>query len=315
MLEKRQLFIFLGLICLLQVMTFHSLLGRITYTISKPLVFKSIHQSVMYSITASNLVIDNVNSDTIYALSSGPMIKCGVAVIRMSGPKAKQCLQNLLKSPNTNNLTLTELNLEPRRATLRKLYCPQTKELIDQALILYFPSPRSFTGEDVIEYQVHGSRAVILSLFSAFEYIDKQLHQIRPAERGEFTRRAFENDCMDLTEVEGLNDLLEADTAMQRVQALKQMGGYMKSIFENWRQELISCLAHTEAVIDFGDDDRESDIDDSAIYALVPRIEKLVSELKRFMEDGRRGEIVREGVKIALGNVYFLSLLLEMLTI
>jgi tRNA modification GTPase len=148
--------------------------------------------------------------------------------------------------------------------------------MLDHALVLWFPGPRSFTGEDIVELHCHGGRAVILGLFSALEDLEiKGGNRIRPAEQGEYTRRAFENGRMDLTEVEGLADLLAADTTEQRKQALKQMDGYLKESFEAWREELLGCLAHTEAVIDFGDDDREDDINDSAMWALIPRIKKL----------------------------------------
>jgi len=123
---------------------------------------------------------------------------------------------------------------------------------------------------------------------------------IRPAERGEFTRRAFDNGRLDLTEVEGLADLLEAETSLQRTQALRQMEGHLRSTFETWRAELVRGLAHTEAVIDFGDDDREDDVNDSALDALMPRIGDLASAIQGHLLDGRRGELVREGVRIAL---------------
>jgi tRNA modification GTPase len=148
--------------------------------------------------------------------------------------------------------------------------------MLDHALVLWFPGPRSFTGEDVVELHCHGGRAVILGIFAALEELENGGKQrIRPAERGEFTRRAFDNGRMDLTEVEGLADLLAADTSEQRKQALKQMDGYLKDSFEGWRKELVGCLAHTEAVIDFGDDDREEDVNDSAMWALIPRVRKL----------------------------------------
>ena len=142
--------------------------------------------------------------------------------------------------------------------------------MLDQALLLWMPGPRSFTGEDVVEIHVHGSRAVVLGVFSALEYLDNPANNrgIRAAERGEFTRRAFDNGRMDLTEIEGLSDLLDADTSLQRKQALKQMDGHLSARFERWRSILLKCLAHTEAVIDFGDDDREDDIDDSGKFGL-----------------------------------------------
>ena len=207
--------------------------------------------------------------DTIFALSSGPLTKTGVAVIRLSGPRSANCLQRLTPGGKLP---------EPRRASLRKLFCPKTGELLDSALVLWMPGPKSFTGEDVVELHVHGSRAVVVGVFEAFEFLDNEAQAsgtgttgssaglemglgsscggIRAAERGEFTRRAFGNGRMDLTEVEGLADLLSADTALQRTQALRQMEGHLRATFEGWRAELVRALAFTEAVIDFGDDDR-----------------------------------------------------------
>lgn len=195
--------------------------------------------------------------DTIYALSSGPITKTGVAVIRISGQLSSLCMELLLRGSRTS------VNMpKPRLASLRYLYIPCTEEVLDQSLVLWFPGPRSFTGEDVVELHVHGSRAVIQSVFAALEIIDKlalqareeTLHSqestfiaaiaklttgvrggIRPAERGEFTRRAFENGRMDLTEVEGLADLLDAETAVQRRQALRQMDGLLRKQYEEWR--------------------------------------------------------------------------------
>lgn len=171
-------------------------------------------------------------NDTIYALSSATNTKAGIAVIRLSGPQTKDCLKKLLK-PNTKFPL-------PRHASLRKLYCPKTNDILDNALVLWFPNPNSFTGEDVVELHIHGSRAVILGLFNALDDLNNTNNnnnniRIRPAERGEFTRRAFDNGRMDLTEVEGLVDLLSAETSMQRKQALRQMEGYLRILFENWR--------------------------------------------------------------------------------
>lgn len=244
--------------------------------------------------------VDSPHLDTIFALSSGPITKTGVAVIRLSGPSSQYCLSRLIRGKMP----------EPRRASLRKLYCPRTAEILDSALVLNMPAPQSFTGEDVVELHVHGSRAVILGVFAAFEHLDAapddaplasgRIGGIRAAERGEFTRRAFDNGRMDLTEVEGLADLLAADTAQQRTQALRQMEGHLRSVFEAWRAELIQCLAHTEAVIDFGDDDREDDVSDAAFDVLLPRISGLLATMRGHLADGGRGELVREGVRVAL---------------
>ena len=247
--------------------------------------------------TASTLS-DGPQIDTIFALSSGGGQKTGVAVIRISGPASDECLMRLLQKLDQGE---REISLpKPRLASLRRIFSPGTQDLLDQALILRFPGPNSFTGEDVVELQTHGSRAVIQGVFAALEDCTSDKGRVRPAERGEFTRRAFGNGRMDLTEVEGLADLLEADTAMQRKQALRQMDGHMRVRFEHWREELIRCLAHTEAVIDFGDDAADGDIDETAMDPLRPRIEKMLREINHHLADGRKGEIVRDGIRVAL---------------
>lgn len=247
----------------------------------------------------------NAASDTIYALSSGTLSKTGVAVIRLSGPSCQQALLSLQLGKDCMNASQEEVSMnipKPRYASLRKLYDPVSGDILDQALVLYMPGPRSFTGEDVVELHTHGSRAVIQGVFNALASLDKPNNNqgLRPADRGEFTRRAFDHGRMDLTEVEGLSDLLEAETATQRKQALNQMEGYLSVTFEKWRGVLVKCLAHTEAVIDFGDDDREEDVDDDALYQLLPSVKSLRDEIEYHLKDNRRGEIVREGLRIAL---------------
>jgi tRNA modification GTPase len=234
-------------------------------------------------------------SDTIYALSSGKASHSGVAVVRVSGPSAWEVLTSLCGGPEAVKL------LQPRYATVKSLKCPKTGEKLDSALVLWFPGPRSFTGEDVVEFHLHGSRAVLAGVFAAMEHLDKTKNlDIRPAEKGDFTKRAFDNGKMDLTEVEGLADLLVAETAVQRLQALRQMDGHMRKNYEIWREQLLKCLAHTEAVIDFGDDDREGDINDHAMDPLIPIVRNLRNELSRHLQDGRKGEIIREGVQVVL---------------
>jgi tRNA modification GTPase len=222
------------------------------------------------------------HGDTIFALSSGAGVTAGVAVVRVSGDRAADSVLKMLKVPS--------LLPEPRTASLRRLYHPETRDLLDHALVLYFPSPRSFTGEDVVELHVHGSRAVVAAVLDAIAST-----RARPAERGEFTRRAFENGRMDLTEVEGLADLIAADTDEQRKQALRQLRGDIRHVYEGWREELKGCLAHAEAVIDFGDD-----VDDGAFEAVLPRVVTLIREMQRRLNDDRRGEIVRGGIQVAI---------------
>lgn len=184
--------------------------------------FQSISRSSTLTSARGNI------DDTIYALSSGHLLQTAVAVIRLSGPLSKYCIE-----------TLTNKNSPvPRVATLRHIYSPENGELLDRGLVLWFPNPKSFTGEDSAELHVHGSRAVVDGIFKSFQYLNNISSNIRPAEKGEFTRRAYQNGKMDLTEVEGLADLLFADTSHQRKQALRHMEGHVRKIYENWRYDL-----------------------------------------------------------------------------
>lgn len=251
------------------------------------------------------------DNDTIYALSSGAGTgqATGVAVIRISGTKATTILRALCpKYPNPP---------PPRKATLRTLRHPISLDLLDQALVLYFPGPHSFTGEDVIELHCHGSRAVLNSLWSVLGNYG------RFAEPGEFTYRAWWHGKMDVLQIEALADLLASDTDTQRTQALKQLDGQLSVTYESWRQQLIAGLAHAEAVIDFGDDERLGDDDsdddvngyynsnddpdlqkrkqeDSVWGAVIDKMDALCQSMKRQLADQRRGELVRQGVQIAI---------------
>ncbi|KAL4161852.1 hypothetical protein PRNP1_002403 [Phytophthora ramorum] len=222
--------------------------------------------------------------DTIYALSSAPG-KAGVAVIRISGDQADSCLQQLSSS--------TALP-EPRIAALKKLYHPKTKEHLDDALVLRFPHPKSFTGEDIVELHTHGSIAVVSGVLEALSHVP----HCRAAEAGEFTERAFDNNKIDLVQVEGLADLLSAETEAQRGQALRQLSGDIGEIYEGWRESLVRCLAYTEAMIDFGDD--EDDVTDAAYQAAIDRVRGLAESIRSHLADGRRGEILRSGVQVAI---------------
>lgn len=233
-----------------------------------------------------------LQEDTIFALSSGAGVTAGVAIIRVSGPDARTCLGKLIqvKDPTTPSFP------RPRYASVRKLYDPDDGELLDEALVLFFPGPRSFTGEDVVELHIHGSRAVISGVVEAMGRMQESGGRVvRPAERGEFTRRAFENGRLDLTGVEGLADLISAETAMQRKQALQQLGGRVRDMLEAWREEIKTCLAHAEAVIDFGDD-----VDEAAFEDIIPRIRRLHKEIEGHLNDGHRGEIVRGGARVVI---------------
>src|SRR5713101_6257340 len=177
--------------------------------------------------------------DTIFALSSGPP-PAAIAVIRISGPNARFGLETLIRRLPP-----------PRRASLAKLFDPATGAVLDEGLALWFPGPRSETGEDMVELHLHGGRAVIAAILAALGRIGG----LRPAAPGEFTRRALENGRMDLTAVEGRADLIFAETEAQRRQAFRQLEGLLGARAETWRQRLIEALALVEAGIDFSDEE------------------------------------------------------------
>ncbi|KAI8360048.1 tRNA modification GTPase TrmE [Mortierella sp. GBAus27b] len=230
----------------------------------------------------------NTHLDTIFALSTHPG-KAGVAVIRVSGPQAKTVRDRQLSmTPATSPLP------EPRYAVTRKLLCPQTNEFLDKGMVIWFPGPRSFTGEDTVEFHCHGGKAVVDSVLRGIGSVDQQ---VRLAEAGEFVRRAFDNDKLDLTEVEGLADLLNAETDAQRRLALRQADGGLKNLYENWRAQLIQSMALIEALIDFGEDEN---IEDDVYDKVVAKVGALYSDIKYHTDDGRRGEILRDGIHVTI---------------
>jgi tRNA modification GTPase len=218
---------------------------------------------------------------TIYALSSGRG-RAGVAVIRVSGEKAGDAVKALTKGDLT----------PPRQAALRWLYTAEDGQKLDQALILWFPGPDSFTGEDVAEFHVHGGLAVVSAVLDAVGQVDGA----RIAEPGEFARRAFENGRFDLTVAEGLGDLIDAETEAQRRQAVRQMGGELFRVYEDWRECLIEAMAMVEVGIDFADEDLPEDVNAAA----RPIVETLSAEIRARMDDGGRGERIRDGVEVAI---------------
>lgn len=218
--------------------------------------------------------------ETIFALSSGGL-PCAVAVIRLSGLQCRFVIETICGSLP-----------EPRRASLRSIH-DRNGETIDRGLVLWLPGPGSFTGEDMAELQVHGSRAVvgaILRRLGAFE-------GLRPAEAGEFTRRAFFGGRLDLTEVEGLADLLSAETEMQRRQAVAQSSGTLRRIYDDWRERVIRIRALIEADLDFAD---EEDIPGSVVEIAWDEVERLIAEIGRHLDDDRRGERLRDGFQVVL---------------
>ncbi|MGQ0526692.1 MAG: tRNA uridine-5-carboxymethylaminomethyl(34) synthesis GTPase MnmE, partial [Alphaproteobacteria bacterium] len=215
---------------------------------------------------------------TIFAPAT-PMGRSGVAVIRVSGEDAFKSLY-----------AFTGKKFTPRMATLANLRAGL--EIIDRALILTFKNPASFTGEDIVEYHVHGGRAVVDSLLNALA--SQKNH--RMAEAGEFTRRAFDNGKIDLTEAEGLADLINAETQLQKAQALAQMEGSLSRLYASWTGDLKIMLAHLEADIEFPDEDLPAGI----LPSLMPDIERLIEEITEHLADNRRGERLRDGIQIAV---------------
>ncbi|MEJ8474941.1 tRNA uridine-5-carboxymethylaminomethyl(34) synthesis GTPase MnmE [Roseibium algae] len=220
-------------------------------------------------------------SDTIYALSSGAL-PSGVAVIRLSGPSVEQVLIHLCGAVPL-----------PRNAALRRLTDPTTGDVLDEALVLFFKGPSSFTGEDVVELQCHGGRAVVARILEVLSGFDG----LRPADAGEFTRRAFDRGRMDLTEVEGLSDLIAAETEAQRKQAFRQMGGELGRLYEGWRTQLIHMRAMIEADFDFAD---EEDIPGSVADQVWTEAEALAAEIGVHLDKSRSGERLRSGLQVVL---------------
>ncbi len=218
---------------------------------------------------------------TIYALSSGPGVS-GIAVIRISGSETRDILTKIIGIPLPN----------PREATLRKINKINTNDLIDQGLVLWFPGPHSYTGEDMAELQVHGSRAVIEAILDTFS----NLENCRLAEPGEFTKIALSNDKINLLEAESIGDLISSDTEIQRLQALRVMSGNSLKIYLSWRNRLIKVLANVEAKIDFPEEDLPKNILDK----IKVDTEKIKNEIKISLNDQKVGERIRDGFKIAI---------------
>ncbi len=221
-------------------------------------------------------------ADTIYALSSAPG-KAGVCVVRVSGPNAHKSLKTLCRITG---------DIKPRAALFSRLFDPKDGGVMDQALVVPFCAPASFTGEDVVEYHIHGSPAVLSLLLQTLSSFDGH----RMADHGEFTRRAFENGKLDLTEAESIADLINAETNAQRQQALLQMDGALSNLYEGWRERLIKIMAYIEVVIDFPDED----IPDSQIKTALPALQTLADELSAHLNDNRKGERLRDGIHIAI---------------
>ena len=220
---------------------------------------------------------------SIYALSSGHG-KAGVAVIRISGPHTGNVLRRVAGGIP-----------EPRVARLSAIRNPENGEVLDRGLVLWFPAPRSFTGEDMAELHVHGGRAVLEGVLRALS----GLPVLRMAEPGEFARRAFEHGKLDLTAAEGLADLIDAETEAQRRQALRQADGALRVLYEGWRARLIAASAALEAELDFAD---EADVPERVAEAARPAVRALANEIAGHLRDARGGEILRDGFRIVIAG-------------
>jgi len=218
---------------------------------------------------------------TIYALSTGPGIS-GIAVIRISGENTKKVIK----------LLTGKVVPEPRVATLRKINKINTSELIDEGIILWFPGPESYTGEDMAEIQVHGSKAVINALHTSISKIEN----CRLAEPGEFTKLAFQNGKINLLKAESVADLISSETEIQRQQAIKIMNGKSADQFNFLREKLLKILSHVEAKIDFPEEDLPND----TLQEIKKNFDDVLKKIKKILNDQKVGERIREGFKIAI---------------
>lgn len=225
-----------------------------------------------------------MDNKTIYALST-VMGKSGVAVVRISGPRAFAVYDELTSKKSTDIVS--------RKMELLKLY-NQAGELLDCCLMVGFKAPNSFTGEDTVEINCHGSKAVIRGILAALG----KIADFRMAEPGEFSRRAFYNGKMDLTEADGLADLIDAETALQRKVALEQMGGNLLSLYDKWRERLVAVLSYVEAYIDFPDEN----IPVNTVFKLENDVAELKKEIEKHLIDNKIEERLRDGFKVVIAG-------------
>ena len=218
---------------------------------------------------------------TFYALSSGSGIS-GISVIRVSGTETKSVILSLTNGPLP----------EPRVATVKNINKINTNELIDEGIIIWFPGPQSYTGEDMAEFHVHGSRSVIEAIHQSIS----KIKNCRLAEPGEFTKTAFQNGKINLLKAESIGDLIASETEIQRKQAIKIMSGKHSKIYNSWRDTLIKVLANIEAKIDFPDES----LPDNILDDIKKKTNKVKIEITKVLEDQNVGERIREGFKVAI---------------
>jgi len=226
-----------------------------------------------------------MNTQTIYALST-VLGKSGVAVIRISGVEALNIVSKITNI-KTNKI-------KPRYAYFTNIVDPKTKELLDKALVLYFKAPHSFTGEDVLEIQCHGSKAVLNSVFKVMSLFKN----VRLAEPGEFSKRAFYNGKMDLTESEGLADLIDAETKEQQKYAIRQLSGSLKNLYSSWREDLVKTLSFLEAYIDFPDEE----IPDNLSQEILNTVFKVKKNIKEHLSENNLTEQLKNGFKVVIAG-------------
>ena len=218
---------------------------------------------------------------TIFALSSGPGLS-GIAVIRISGPKTRLIIEKMTTGPFP----------KPRIATLKKINKINNIELIDEGIIIWFPGPESYTGEDMAEFHVHGSISVITAVQNSISKIEN----CRLAEPGEFTKLAFQNGKINLLKAESISDLISSETEIQRQQAINIMSGKNSDKYNSWRERLLKILSNVEAKIDFPDENLPANI----LNDIKINSEEIKKEIKKILDDQKVGERIREGFKIAI---------------
>ena len=226
-----------------------------------------------------------MSESTIYALST-IFGKSGVAVIRISGTEVLKILSDMTD--------IDTKNIKPRYAYLAKITKKTNSELLDKAVVLYFKAPYSYTGEDVAEIQCHGSKAVLNSVLNELSLFDN----VRLAEPGEFSKRSFYNQKMDLTEADGLADLIDAETSEQQKYALRQMEGNLKSLYTSWRSELIRILSYLEAFIDFPEEDIPEDLNNDILNTVF----KVKREINKHLQNNAVNERLRDGFKVVIAG-------------
>ncbi|KAI5479770.1 tRNA modification GTPase [Pseudohyphozyma bogoriensis] len=241
---------------------------------------------------------------TIFAPATGRG-KTAIAILRISGPDALDVWHRMTRPPRTASTSdvkgkrpaLVERvrrDPVPRKACLRRIVHPETEEVLDEGIVLYFPASSALTAQPTLELHVHGSPALMELLLKLLPSLSPSF---RVAEAGEFTRLAFEAGKMDLTEVEGLRDLVEADTEAQRKLAARQAGGHMRRVYDQMRASIIEATALVEALVDFGEDEG---ISEEVFIQAKDKVEALRALITRYLDDGRRGEIIRSGIQLAI---------------